>query len=173
MKLLDFLQGKWLGHPLHPAIVHVPVGLWPTATVLDLIVYFGEGNVILARLALYAAAFGLVVALLAVPPGLADWKPIKREKPAWKLAVYHMLLNVGAVLFWGVNLALRLTLEPTTTPISGAILATSLAGTFLVLVGGYLGSLLVFEHGISVARQSKRKWRQIAIRGGAKVPEEK
>ena len=23
-----FLQGKWLGHPLHPAMVHLPTGAW-------------------------------------------------------------------------------------------------------------------------------------------------
>ena len=31
MSLKDLLQGKWLGHPLHPALVHVPTGLWPAA----------------------------------------------------------------------------------------------------------------------------------------------
>ena len=31
-RLLDFLKGNWLKHPLHPIIVHVPiwVGLPPT-----------------------------------------------------------------------------------------------------------------------------------------------
>ena len=27
VKLVDILQGKWLGHPLHPAVVHLPLGL--------------------------------------------------------------------------------------------------------------------------------------------------
>jgi hypothetical protein len=37
-------------------------------------------------------SFGLVTALLAVPPGLADWAEIKKEKPAWKMGLYHMAL---------------------------------------------------------------------------------
>src|SRR5690606_13059817 len=51
VKLLDLLHGKWLGHPLHPAIVHVPIGLWTVACVLDVIVWFVPDWVVLARLA--------------------------------------------------------------------------------------------------------------------------
>ena len=31
------LQGKWLGHPLHPALVHLPTGLFPAALLFDVI----------------------------------------------------------------------------------------------------------------------------------------
>ena len=27
--LIDFLKGKWLKHPLHPIVVHVPMAMWP------------------------------------------------------------------------------------------------------------------------------------------------
>src|SRR3712207_8912259 len=33
--LKDFLHGTWLGHPLHPVLVQVPVGSWLSAGVLD------------------------------------------------------------------------------------------------------------------------------------------
>ena len=36
--LKDFLHGSWLGHPLHPVMVQVPVGAWASAGVLDLFV---------------------------------------------------------------------------------------------------------------------------------------
>jgi hypothetical protein len=29
--LRDFLHGVWLGHPLHPALVDVPIGAWLSA----------------------------------------------------------------------------------------------------------------------------------------------
>ena len=32
----DALQGKWLGHALHPLLSIVPLGAWTSATVLDL-----------------------------------------------------------------------------------------------------------------------------------------
>jgi len=29
------LHGTWLGHPLHPALVAIPIGAWTVAMVLD------------------------------------------------------------------------------------------------------------------------------------------
>ncbi len=169
MKLVEILQGKWLAHPLHPAIVHVPLGGWIAACALDIAIACGWAHTGPRRLALYCVVIGLVGAVLAVPPGIADWTGVKKGKPAWTLALYHMLLNVGAVIVWIVNAVLRVRSDE---PVSAAILATSLVGTGLVVTSGYLGSLIVFDHGVSVARQSKKKWRQIAIRGGARVPDE-
>src|SRR3954452_24103917 len=31
----DFLHGTWLGHPLHPVLVQVPVGAWTSAGPVD------------------------------------------------------------------------------------------------------------------------------------------
>ena len=33
----DLLRGAWLGHPLHPVLTDLPIGLWTSATVLDLV----------------------------------------------------------------------------------------------------------------------------------------
>src|SRR3712207_5470046 len=33
----DLLHGTWLGHPLHPVLVQVPVGAWVSAGLLDAI----------------------------------------------------------------------------------------------------------------------------------------
>src|ERR687894_765078 len=33
----DLLHGTWLGHPLHPVLVQVPVGSWTSAGLLDAI----------------------------------------------------------------------------------------------------------------------------------------
>src|SRR5688500_14101058 len=103
MKLVEFLQGKWLGHPLHAALVHVPVGAWFVACALDVGMRLGLGDVIAGRVALWCVGIGLAGAVLAVPPGVADWSAVKKEKPAWKLGLYHLLLNVGATLLWAVN----------------------------------------------------------------------
>ena len=34
-RLRDMLQGVWLGHPLHPAVIDLPIGAWVSAAVLD------------------------------------------------------------------------------------------------------------------------------------------
>jgi hypothetical protein len=43
----------------------------------------------------------------------------------------------------------------------------------LVVVSGYLGGRMIYDHGISIARLSKDKWRSIAEAGGANLPDEK
>ena len=170
MKLSEFLQGKWLGHPLHSAIVHVPVGSWIAACLLDIAHQADWLGQEAGVLALVCVGVGLLGALLAVAPGIADWSQIKKEKPAWKLGLYHMLLNIVAVIVWGINFAQRLNTE---TFFNSAILLTSVIGAALVFFSGYLGSLMVFDQGTAVARESKKEWRQIAQRGGSRVPEEK
>jgi uncharacterized membrane protein len=174
VKLIDFLQGKWLGHPLHPAIVHVPVGGWIAACVLDVVARLGSGTAVFGRVTLWLVGAGLVAAIAAVPPGLADWSGIKKEKPAWKLGLYHLIINLLATLIWIVNFGLRWTHRDEPMPgVTAPILATSVIGTLLVIVSAWLGSLMVFDQGISVARTSKKKWRRIAARAGARLPEEK
>lgn len=171
VKIVDLLQGKWLGHPLHPALVHLPVGLWPVACALDIALCAGVQIPGAGRLAVACVGLGLLAALGAVPAGIADWSSIKREKPAWKLGVIHMLLNVVAIVIWSINFGLRL--RAPDASVSPSVLASSVAGTVLLLAGGYLGSLMTFDHGVGVARLSKKKWRQAAVRAGAHVPDEK
>jgi uncharacterized membrane protein len=171
--MIDFLQGKWLKHPLHPALVHVPSALWPAALVFDLLSRIGEGDNLFVQLAFYALVLGLLVALIVIPTGYADWTDIRREKPAWKIGLYHMGLNVTVFLLTLINAALRWDTFQTApaTPVGLVLLSALAAG--LLAVSGYLGGRMIYAYGINVARISKKKWRQIAEEGGAALPAEK
>ena len=168
--LLDFLKGNWLKHPLHPLIVHVPMATWPGALIFDLLSQWQIGGNAMVRLSFYAIIFGLVASLLAVPTGLLDWTGIKKEKPAWKIGLYHMSLNLIVALLFAINLGLRLHTFREATKVEGAPLLLSAIGTLLLVASAYLGGMMVYEYGISVARMSKKKWRKIAEAGGANVP---
>jgi uncharacterized membrane protein len=169
MKASDFLKGKWLGHPLHPALVHVPAGLWPAALVFDLLSQGGLGNVAV-QLSFFCIALGLLTALVAVPTGLADWSEIKKEKPAWKIGVWHMGLNLLAAAIFAANLGLRVGTFQTATSVPAPALVLTAVGVFLVMISAYLGGQMVYSYGVGVARMSKRKWRMVAEKGGANVP---
>lgn len=173
VKLFDFLQGKWLKHPLHPALVHVPLGLWLMAAISDVLIAMNIGATVLPHLAFYCVIGGLIAAFAAVPTGVADWAPIKKEKPAWRLGLYHMMLNLVAIFIWAANFGLRLNAFDKQIGMTAPILVTSLLGAGLLLVSGYIGSLMVFDHGTGVGRLSKKKWRMIAERAGSRLPEEK
>lgn len=170
--MIEFLQGKWLKHPLHPALVHIPTALWPAAFVFDLISQFRNDN-LFVQLAFYAIAIGLILAIVAIPTGFADWTDIKPDKPAWKLGLYHMIINVLVTVAWGINLWLRTQTFQSASSVPTGLVLLSGAATLLLLVSGYLGGRMIYAYGINVARLSKKKWREIAIEGGAAVPEEK
>jgi uncharacterized membrane protein len=169
--MIDFFQGKWLKHPLHPALVHIPTGLWISAFFIDVFSLFRADNG-LVQLAFYALLVGLLVAVLAIPTGYADWTDIRPEKPARKLGLYHMILNVIVSILWGINLALRVQGFQTDTSVPLALVGLSAIATVLLLISGYLGGRMIYAYGISVARLSKKKWRKIAQEGGAAVPPE-
>jgi uncharacterized membrane protein len=170
--LLDVLKGKWLKHPLHPILVHVPMAMWPSAVIFDLLSQWRIGGNATVRLSFYAIIFGLVASLLAVPAGVVDWSGIKKEKPAWKIGLYHMILNLVVAVLFAINLGLRTQTFREATKVAGTPLLLSVVGTALLVGSAYLGGLMVYEYGISVARMSKKKWRKIAEAGGANLPEE-
>jgi uncharacterized membrane protein len=167
----NFLQGKWLGHPLHPALVHVPTGLFPAALLFDLMWLAGGGDEVFARCAFWAIAVGLIGAVAAAPTGLADWWDVKPGKPAYKLGLIHMVINVVVLALMALSLYLRWRRGSPWTPAAGAIAMNVLANLLLV-VSGYLGGRMVFDKGVGVARLSKKKWAKIARAGHARLPVE-
>jgi uncharacterized membrane protein len=168
--LLNFLHGKWLNHPLHAAVVHVPVGLWPAAFLFDLLSRWGIGGNPIVKLSFYAISLGLLSLVLAVPSGIADWGKIKKEKPAWRLALYHMALNLVVALLFAVNFGLRVHDFRSATTVETAPLLLTAIGVLLLIPAAYLGGRMVYDHGIGVARFSKRKLRARAETQGSNVP---
>jgi uncharacterized membrane protein len=170
--MIEFLQGKWLKHPLHPALVHIPTALWPAALVFDLFAVFRGGSVFV-QVSFLAILTGLLVVLLAAPTGYADWTGIRREKPAWRIGLIHMSINLVVTVLQVINLALRWGTWQTASTVSTAPLLLSATAVILLAVSGYLGGRMVYAYGINVARLSKKKWRQIAAEGGAALPPQK
>jgi uncharacterized membrane protein len=167
-----FLQGKWLGHPLHPALVHLPTALWPAALLFDLLSRTDLGGPIPVQISYYAIFIGLVVALVAALAGLADWADIKPEKPAKKIGLTHMLLNLVVVALFALNLWLRAQLPTSTDAVPLHLIGLTLLANLILLVSGYLGGRMVFNHGISVARHNKKELRERAEAAGANLPAE-
>src|SRR5690606_2841465 len=69
----DALHGLWLGHPLHPLMVQVPVGSWMSAAVLDL----WPGR---SREAGVLVGVGLAAAGPAALAGAVDWAELRRQQ---------------------------------------------------------------------------------------------
>jgi nitrite reductase/ring-hydroxylating ferredoxin subunit/uncharacterized membrane protein len=149
------LEGKPLHHPLHPLLVHFPIGLFFFSFVLDVASLIFRGTPGLVAGAFYSMALGLAGALIAAIPGFVDYSGIRRDHPARRTATWHMLFNLCAVLLYAANLYLRR--DQLATEFAPAIaLALSFAGVVVLSVSGYLGGKMVYDDGISVGRHRRR-----------------
>jgi len=83
----DALHGVWLGQPVHPALVALPLGFWTSATVLD----FVPGASRASRVLL---ALGLAGTLPAAAAGLADYASLHREQQ--RVGLVHAASGAGA-----------------------------------------------------------------------------
>jgi uncharacterized membrane protein len=83
-----------------------------------------------------------------------------------------MGLNVLMLLIWGINLAFRWSSFRWQSRVATSPLVLSAVGTVMLAVSAYLGSRMVFDQGVGVARMSKGKWRKLAQAGRSNMAAE-
>ncbi len=134
------LSGAWLGHPLHPALVTGPIGMWTGALLFDLIA---------TRRARWAAdvlvAAGIASALPTAAAGLSDWADTTDTKDgARRVGLVHAGCNSLALLCYSASLVARLA--------GGrkAGVGLSLAGAAAMGAGSYLGGHMAYMQGVKV-----------------------
>lgn len=149
------LEGRPFKSPLHAALVHIPIALLSLGFLLDAVSWTVRLETWqLPRVAAYAIAFGIAMAVVAALPGLVDYTTIRKDSSAKKIAMLHMILNVTSLALFALSLGLRFdSLDAARTPL-GALVASGIA--FGVLsYSGYLGGSLVYEEGIGVGRHRR------------------
>src|SRR5213595_3504046 len=153
--LKDFLEGKPLRHPLHPMLVHFPIGLFLLSLLLDLASLAFPSVPDLVRDSFYAMLLGVITALVAAVPGLVDYTDIRSDHPAKRTATAHMTLNLVVIALYGINLAVRSSLL-VDQKIHPMPLILSVIGVAVLSVSGYLGGRLVYDEGIAVGRHKRQ-----------------
>lgn len=125
----DLLQGKWLGHAVHPALTMAPLGMWISASTLD--VFAGRHAAPAAR---RLVGLGLLAAWPTALTGLAELAHAGRREQ--RIGVVHALTNAtGIALFCASYRARRRNHRG-----RGAMIG--LAGLTCVGAGGYFGGHL-------------------------------
>ncbi len=159
----DFLQGKPLGHPLHPMLVHLPIGLFFLSFIFDIASKSfdaGERSRAFVLPAFYTMSVGVFFAIVAAVPGLADYSSIRRDHPARKTATWHMILNVAVVALYIVNLVIRnRTHDPFAASVANTPFLLSFVAIGLLSFSGYLGGKMVYDDGIGVGRHRRTRGR--------------
>jgi uncharacterized membrane protein len=138
---------KVLGHPIHPMLIVLPLGLFIGAVVFDAI-YLWRGSATIATVGYWNIAGGILGGLLAAVFGLIDWLAIPAGTRAKRIGIWHALSNVTAILgfalvFWTRYSSGHLA---TTTGLFTIEVIALLVGA----VGGWLGGELVDRLGVGV-----------------------
>jgi uncharacterized membrane protein len=129
-------------HPIHPAVVHFPLGLLLSATFVDLGQLAGLWSE--PRVAALLIAGGLVGGLAAMAAGLYDFSRLNDD------VVPHALRHMAAVGLAWLGYAVALYLRRGSFAGDGAStasIATSVASALVLALGGWLGGELVYRYG--------------------------
>jgi uncharacterized membrane protein len=138
---------KVFGHPIHPMLIVVPLGLFIGAVVFDAL-YLLSGSWTLATVGYWNIAGGIVGGLFAAVFGLADWLAIPPGTRAKKIGIWHALSNVLAMLGFAYVLWMRYRSgEFATTP---RLFAIAVGALLIGAIGGWLGGELVDRLGVGV-----------------------
>jgi uncharacterized membrane protein len=140
---------RFAGDPVHPAVVHFPMALYPATILFDLPALTRSDGSLYTHGAFILILGASVMALVAIVTGFAELLDIPPDSRAWKLALAHMSVQLTAVTVLVVSLLLRLGHIDDARPALAAIVC-AIAGTLLLFVGGWLGGHMVFTHGVSV-----------------------
>lgn len=149
----DALHGRWLGHPVHPLLIALPIGFWSGASLLDLV---GERTA--ARRMVGA---GLLAAAPTAATGLADWSELGQARRPKRVGLAHALANTATVALYLASWRARRRGEH----LRGAALA--IAGAGGLTVGGYLGGHLAYSQAVGVnrnadTRPAPKDWTDVA-----------
>jgi uncharacterized membrane protein len=141
------------GHPLHPVLVTVPIGLLVTAAATDVGYFFTQDN-FWARASIWLLGSGFVMAIVAAITGMSDFLRIKRVRKStagWA----HMYINIAILGLTLVNYLLRLG-NPAAGVLPVGIILSILVATLLGISGWY-GGELVYRHKVAVIGPTSRK----------------
>jgi len=136
----DALVGTWLGHPLHPMVVQLPIGFWTSATLLDLLHLDEAADLLIGA--------GVITSGGAMITGAAQWMDATNDETPRRLGALHGAVNSLGIGLFIASLAARRAGNRR----RGVVL--SMMGMGAVSAGGLLGGELAYELGLGVNRNA-------------------
>jgi uncharacterized membrane protein len=130
---LSYLVKGLPGHPLHPPLTHITIGLYTGATAFGVL----------------SAVGGLIATVPTALAGLLDWIGITRGTPLFRTATLHLSSMVTATVFFLIA-AIAGHGDYVDRAVGAWPLVLTLIGFGFLTLGGWLGGAVVFTHGYRV-----------------------
>ena len=134
------------GHPIHPMLVPIAIGCFIFSFAADLICLVTGVRDPWNLLAYYTMLGGIIGALAAAAPGLVDLLSLPAGTAVKKTAVLHMVINLAVVAIYICNAWIR---ADKTADLQLPMVLSAVT-ILMLLVSGWLGGKMVYEHGVGV-----------------------
>ncbi len=148
-KIRNFLNGTWLGEPLHVVLKDVPTGAWTVAMAFDALDLAYERREF-ALACETSIGIGLLGATGAAVAGITDWSDV--DPPARRLGLVHGLLNLSSAALFATSLYLRKRKSREWGRVVGVL------GYAVMGYAAHLGGKLVYEHRVGVDRTAGQEF---------------
>jgi nitrite reductase/ring-hydroxylating ferredoxin subunit/uncharacterized membrane protein len=156
-----FLNGSWLGHPVHAVVTDVPIGALTVSIVADVI-----GQHVVADVSMLIGVLALVAAAVT---GLADYTEV--DGNARYRATVHGTVMVVTLVLYLVSLVIRSGNPADRLP----AIALAVLGYLLLALGAAIGGDVVYLIGTHVNRHAWRgagtKWVGLDLGALPDIPE--
>ena len=140
-------RAKLLGHPIHPMLIVLPLGLFIGAVVFDGIALW-RGSATLGAVGYWNIAGGILGGLLAAVFGLIDWLAIPEGTRAKRIGLMHAASNVVAIVCFAAVWWMRY--NGSSLFQTKGLYSLEVIGLLLGALGGWLGGELVDRLGVGV-----------------------
>ncbi|WP_197698441.1 DUF2231 domain-containing protein [Micromonospora viridifaciens] len=148
---MTVLAGRY-GHPVHPALVAVPIGAWVASFVFDVASHLVHDGGFLAQGSRWLIAVGVLGAVAAAMAGFLDLVAIPTGTRVFRIGLAHMSINLVVTAAYVVGYVIRG--GAGTGPVRWGPLALSAAALAGLAVSGYLGGELAYRYGVRVADEA-------------------
>jgi len=145
------LAGRY-GHPVHPALVAVPIGAWIASFIFDIGSRLVRDPGFLAQGSRWLIAIGVLGAVAAALVGFLDLLAIPTGTRVFRIGLVHMSINLAVTVAFVVGFLIR---DGTGGgPVGWGPLVLSAVALAALGVSGYLGGELAYRYGVRVADET-------------------
>jgi uncharacterized membrane protein len=139
-------------HPIHPAIVPLPIGAFSLALIGD-VVHAYTREPFWYRFAFICIGIGILTAIVAALFGMLDYFGVRMSRRGASIATTHMVLNLGVVALYAVNLLLRRDDAALLTSRWPFVFGLDVVAYVALGISGWLGGKLAYEHKVGVVER--------------------
>lgn len=141
----NIIKGRFLGHPIHPMLVHFPTALFTAGFLFDLAgLWLDESRFFAASF--YVIVLGLAFGLAAGIFGMIDYMKLGDRPEAFRTASRHAGIQLAVLTTFGIVAGLKYRLYPDLACPDMVELTVMGAALVMMFVGNYYGGELVFTH---------------------------